>query len=83
MKRSILAVFDSVSNIYGNPFFSTNKNTGIRDFHFAAQDKSTSIGQSPDDYSLFYLGEFDDVLCKFDLITPERCARASAHTSKE
>lgn len=84
MKRSILAVHDVISGVYGNPFFSINKNVGIRDFHFAAQDMSTSIGQSPDDYSLYYLGEFDDVLGTFELVNPmQKIARASAHLSKE
>lgn len=77
MKKSILAVLDTVGGIYGNPFFSTNKNTGIRDFHHAAKEPGSAINRSPEDYQLFYLGEFDDVTCSFDLLpAPERVARA-------
>lgn len=70
MKKSILAVRDSVADVFGNPFFAINKAVGLRDFFFACKDKSTSLGQSPTDYQLYYLGEFDDSLGTFDLIQP-------------
>lgn len=75
MKKSVCAVLDAAAECYSNPFFSANKAVGIRDFHYACQDKSTSLGRNPEDYSLWYLGEFDDVLCTFDLLpAPEKIA---------
>lgn len=77
MKKSVCVVLDTVGGIFGNPFFTTNKHTGIRDFQHAARDPNSAIFKSPDDYSLFYLGEFDDNACTFDLLpSPERIARA-------
>lgn len=75
MKKSMFTVVDSAAEIFGNPFYMTNKAVAIRDFHFACGDKTTQIGRNPEDFHLMYLGEFDDVLCTFDLLpSPERIA---------
>ncbi|AXH75171.1 MAG: nonstructural protein [Microviridae sp.] len=82
MKKSIFTVVDTAAEIYGHPFYMTNKAVAIRDFHFACQDKTTTIGRNPEDFHLMYVGEFDDVLCAFDILaTPERIA--SGFQSKE
>lgn len=78
MKKSMCVVLDTVSGIFGNPFFTINKNTGIREFQHAARDPNSAMFRSPDDYQLFYIGEYDDTTCGFDLLqAPERIARAN------
>lgn len=68
MKKSIFSVVDICAEVYGHPFFMTNKKVAIRDFHTACRDNTTTIGRNPEDFHLIYLGEFDDVLCSFDLL---------------
>lgn len=75
MKKSIFAVLDAAAEVYSNPFFAANKVVATRDFHYACKDPGTALGRNPEDYSLWYIGEFDDVLCCFDLLpAPEKVA---------
>jgi len=75
MKKSVFSVVDVAAQCYGNPFFMVNKAVAIRDFHHACRDNTTTIGRNPEDFHLVYLGEYDDVLCSFELLPqPERIA---------
>jgi hypothetical protein len=60
MKKVICSVFDVKALVYSDPFFSTNIMTATRDFSYAANDATTSIGRNPEDFSLYCLGDFDD-----------------------
>lgn len=60
MRWVMMAVFDSKVAAFGQPFFSQNVQTGVRSFVAAAGDKSLVIGKNPNDFSLFYLGDYDD-----------------------
>lgn len=60
MIQQAFSIFDTASGIYSPPFFQITKGLAIRIFSDTAKDKNTSIGQHPNDFTLFYLGEFDD-----------------------
>lgn len=61
MKTLLFAVFDSKAACYGTPFFSPKEATAMRSFAQAANDPNTMVFNHPEDFSLFHLGEFDDV----------------------
>lgn len=60
MIHLMFSVYDRVSGLYSKPFYSMSENTAIRDFRTAARDDQSDIGKNPSDYSLHYVGSFDD-----------------------
>ncbi|AXH75720.1 MAG: nonstructural protein [Microviridae sp.] len=60
MQKSIFSVYDTKAKTFCTPFFSQNKNTALRDFKHACNDTGSHLFKSPEDYTLFELGSFDD-----------------------
>jgi len=54
------SIYDSKGEMYSPPFFMVTKGLAIRRFSETAIDRQTSIGLHPQDFTLFYIGEFDD-----------------------
>lgn len=52
-------IYDSKAEIYHNPLFNRTSQEGIRQFQTIANDKNTTIGMYPGDFTLFEVGEFD------------------------
>jgi len=65
------STLDLKSEIYSRPFFEPTDASAKRAFELACQDAGTLVGLAPEDFVLFRLAEFDDVL---GVITP--CAIA-------
>jgi len=57
----VFAIFDIKANAYLQPFFLPTNGMAIRSFETACNDKSTQFSRHPMDYTLFELGEFDEV----------------------
>lgn len=60
MKLRIYTVYDCKGLFYGPPFYSQTDGSALRAFSEVVNDPSTPIGRHPRDYSLFFIGEFDD-----------------------
>lgn len=56
----IFAVYDSKAEMFLTPFFSTTTATGIRVFESVSQNPQHPVAQSPADYTLFEIGDFDE-----------------------
>jgi len=52
--------FDNKTQVFCAPFVAITQAAALRDFAYAANDKSTSVGKYPTDYTLYLIGEFDD-----------------------
>lgn len=78
MMTKMFSVFDSKAVVFGLPIFVPTKGAAIRSFSDVANDPKSSIGKHPEDYSLFYLGEFDDSTGSFHPVLPESLLTASA-----
>lgn len=76
MKKLIFACFDQKTKLFGLPFYSVRREAAIRDFAFAANDPQTEIYQYSTDYSLFYLGTFDDETGELQPVVPEHVVQA-------
>lgn len=61
MKLQIFSVRDQASESFGTPFFSPTDAAAVRNLVTAALDKDSMIAKSPSDYSLWNVGEWDDV----------------------
>lgn len=60
MKKLMFACFDQKTKLFGLPFYSVRREQALRDFAYAANDPETEICRYSLDYSLFYIGTFDD-----------------------
>jgi len=84
MIHKLYSVFDVKTQVFCKPFYAENDATALRGFTYAANDKTTDIGRWPEDYSLFFLGSFDDSDCTIVTVTaPLSIAHAIALVNKE
>jgi len=60
MKIHVYSIFDSKAGIFSRPWYSITEAVARRQFSELANDPSTEIGRHSADFSLFYLGLFDD-----------------------
>jgi len=65
--KKIFCVFDSAVQDYGVPFFDVTLASVMRGFVDVVADKSSLIGKSPQDFTLFEIGEYDSSCAKFNL----------------
>jgi len=67
MKQLIFSVYDQKAHAYLPPFFMHTKDMAVRAFSDAVNDIKHSFGMHPADYTLFYLGIFNDVSGHFEI----------------
>ncbi len=68
MKLVVCSVFDSKADAYMQPFYSISRGSAIRSFMDAAQDEGHEFAKHAEDYTLFYLGEFDQQSGNFAML---------------
>ncbi len=68
MKRRLYCVFDKATRSHMNPLVFVNHGEAVRWFTTVAnkEDDSNNIALYPHQFTLRYLGEFDDVSGKFE-----------------
>lgn len=67
MKTELYVIYDSKAKIYNKPFHQINKDVALRTAADLANDKSGEVSRSPEDYSMFSLGHYDDENAQIDL----------------
>lgn len=60
MKLRLYSVMDAKLGVYNRPFFMRTNGEALRGFGDVANNRESDIGAHPEDYHLYYLGEFDD-----------------------
>lgn len=79
MKQVVMAMFDKAAGFYGQPFFVSARNLGVRAFRDAVNGKTDDqICKHSSDFELYQLGTFDSesgVFSQGDF--PELVARGS------
>lgn len=60
MKTKCYSVFDTKAAVFGAPFFSPKDGLAVRMFTDLVNDRSTTVGRHPEDFTLYVVGEFDD-----------------------
>lgn len=68
MIHRVFSVFDVKAGAHLQPFFSPTKATAIRSITELVRDDKHQFGKYPSDYTLFFLGEFDDEKGMFTLM---------------
>lgn len=80
MKVKMYSVFDAKSAAYGYPWYDLADDSAIRNFADNVNDqnpKNMWFNHS-EDFSLFYLGEFDTLTASIKTVTPLCLVTASA-----
>lgn len=72
MKYVITVVRDAAANVYGQPMFLGSKGQAIRAFSDEVQRDAADnmLFKHPNDFELFYVGEYDDATASFDCPEP-------------
>lgn len=65
MQHKIFSIRDSKGEVYGLPFFQKTAGEAERNFRSLVNDSKSTPSQYPEDFDLYYLGEYDDQTGKF------------------
>jgi len=68
MKLCIFAVYDQKAGAYLPPFFLPEVAMAIRTFGDCINDEKHQWGLHPEDYTLFHLGDWNNVSAEFSTI---------------
>ena len=60
MKLKMYCVYDIKAKVYNRPFYAINEQVMRRMMVTASRDKQTEVAAHPEDFYLYYVGEFDD-----------------------
>ena len=56
----VFSIYDEKAEVFNTPFFQRAEPEAIRAFADLAVDPNTLIGRHPADFSLYYIGEYND-----------------------
>lgn len=74
-KMKIFTVLDIKAESYGLPFFSRTFETAIRDVKTAVNTEGNKLMMHPEDYTLWFIGEFDVDTAALEPSQPNQIAR--------
>lgn len=60
MLYQLFSIYDQVADVYHLPFASASENEAIRSIRLAASVKDSQLFNSPEDFSLYSVGTYDD-----------------------
>lgn len=78
MILKVFSVFDAKLNVFNTPFFSRATGDASRSFSDLVRDARTSVGQHPEDFFLYEIGEFSDETGALIPSAPVQIAAATA-----
>jgi len=79
MRLKVFSVRDSKAGCFNVPFFQKSHGEAERSFSMLLQDDKSMISKYPDDFDLYYVGDFDDQDGVFNALeTPQHVVKAVA-----
>jgi len=60
MELQVYSVRDAKAEIFNQPFLQKTHGEAERTFKNLVSDPNSTVGKFPEDYSLYYLGTYDD-----------------------
>lgn len=79
MLHKMFSVRDSKGEIFHTPFFNKTHGEAERNFRQLVNDQKSMVAQYPEDFDLYYLGEYDDQKgLAYPLDTPQHMHKAIA-----
>lgn len=61
MVLKMFMIFDSAVGAFDRPLFAHSKGEMLRDWNMVVNDEKLKFKQAPGDYTLFEVGEFDNI----------------------
>lgn len=83
MITKMFSVFDSKAGNFSPPFFMVSIGQAVRSFQDIASDQSTMIARHPEDFSLFFIGEFDDAIGEVTMLKHQNLGVAASFKKPE
>lgn len=78
MEHKCYSIRDDKSQVYNRPFFNATHGEAERTLHSLVNDEKSMISQYPSDFSLYYVGTYDDNTGRFEPCDPQHIAHASS-----
>jgi hypothetical protein len=72
----LYAVYDRCSRVYDGPIPQSNDDTAIRAFTQMVNNPQSTVAQSPEDFTLFVVGKFDNATGEIVPCVPEKLISA-------
>lgn len=77
MLLKAFSIRDSKAEIFNQPFFKKSHGEAERDFMQLVRDQKSTVWQFPEDFDLYYVGNYDDQTGTFSsLDTPQHVVKA-------
>jgi len=84
MKLKIYSIRDAKTEVFNTPFYQKTHGEAERNFARTVGDDKTTIHAYPEDFDLYYLGEYDDNEGKHTALdTPQHVAKAIQYKNPE
>lgn len=74
---------DSAAEAYMRPFFAQSPGAAIRSFSDLVNDPEHPIGQHPEDYTLFQIGEFEELSGVLEVYEPRSLGNGIQYVKRE
>lgn len=76
--KKMFSIRDSKGEFYQTPFYMHTHGEAERAFTQLAKDPKSTVSQFPEDFDLYYLGEYDEKTGKFAPVdTPQHMVKAA------
>ncbi len=76
MKLLAFSIFDAAAEAFLPPMFMDTKGMAIRSFADAVNQEDSAFGRHAGDYTLFYIGSFDQLTGSFEGMVPDSMGNA-------
>jgi len=70
MRLRCYSIFDRKALSYHMPYYAPTDNAAVRTLSDAVADTNNSLGRHPNDYVLYYVGDFDDQTGVYTPVAP-------------
>lgn len=79
MLLKMFSIRDAKGEVFNQPWFAKTHGEAERNFRTLASKPDSMVSQFPEDFDLYYIGEYDDQSGKVEpLPTPQHMLKASA-----
>ena len=76
MRLKAFSIRDAKAEVFNTPFFQKTHGEAERSFRTGINDQTTSLNKYPEDFDLYYIGEYDDQSgCFIVLDTPQHMVK--------
>lgn len=83
MIKKVYSIFDKKVGCYAPPFSVSHEAQAVRDLQTAVRSGGSQLSEYPEDFDLYYVGDFDDCQGRFTSENPVFVTNASALQVKE